>query len=52
MVQKAEDQFLGCSSKPLQNLYAPEKSILQFDGGQPVPAGVILISLGSYQASW
>lgn len=52
MVQKAEDQFLGCSSKPLQKLYAPEKSILQFDGGQPVPAGVILISLGSYQASW
>lgn len=52
VVQKAEDQFLGCSSKPLQNMYAREKSILQLDGGQPVPAEVILISLGSYQASW
>lgn len=52
MVQKAEDQFLGYSSKPLQNMYAQEKLILQLDGGQPVPAEVILISLGSYQASW
>lgn len=52
IVQKAEDQFLGRSSKPLQNMSAWEKSILQLHGGQPVPAEVILISLGSYQASW
>lgn len=51
-VQKAEDGFLGCSSKLLQNLYAQEESTLQLDGGQPVPAEVILISLGSYWASW
>lgn len=46
--QKADDGFLGCSSKLLQNLYAQEESTLQLDGGQPVPAEVILISLGSY----
>jgi len=48
MVQKAEDRFLVCSSKPLQNLYAQEESTLQVDGGQLVPVEGILISLGSY----
>lgn len=50
MEQKIEDGFSGCSSN--QNLYALEEPTVQFDGGQPVPAEVILISLGSYQASW
>lgn len=48
MVWKAEAGFLSCSSKPPQNLYAQEESTLQLDGGQPVPAEVILISLDSY----
>lgn len=48
MVWEAEAGILSYSSKPSQNLHAQEESTLQPDGGQPVPAEVILINLDSY----